>query len=673
MRKLILQILSFISLPLTGVIAQNHSINTSYMDKKMRPQDDFYNYVNGNWMKTTHIPSDRSRWGSFDQLRESTDSISLTILKKSLSQSYPKGSEGQKIADIYTSFIDLKARNKQGISPVKPYLNKVDKVKTFEQFKSLLEEFTPLNMNPFYGFSVDSDFSDSNKNAVYLSDASLGLGRDYYHKDDERSKQVIAQYTNYLSKLLKVFGYTNTEDKARQITNFEKELASELLTVEKIRNSQLLNNPYTLTELKKISNNVNLPAYLSKLGIKTDKVIIPEKNYYENLDKHINPQNLALLKDYLKAYIIRSAASCLTEELDEIDFDFYGRTLNGQKEQRALDKRALSHINHSMGEAFGKLYVAEVFPEEAKANAKELIDYLERSFVIHIKNLSWMSEPTKKKALEKLNQFSVKIGYPDKWRDYSKLEIKSIKNGGSFFQNNLNTIIFNYNKEKNKIGKPVDKSEWFMAPQTVNAYYNPMYNEIVFPAAILQPPFYDYKADAALNFGGIGAVIGHEMSHGFDDSGSQFDGEGNLKDWWTPEDKKKFETATQALVEQFNMFEPLPGANINGQLTLGENIADLGGLAISFDALELYLADKGRPKKIDNFTPEQRYFISWATIWRTKITDEALSNQIKTDPHAPGYYRAIAPLENIDGFYKAFKVKKGDKMFKPKNKRIIIW
>jgi len=674
MNKVKQLIITALLLPAAGIFAQqNDAINLNYMDTTVRPQDDFYNYVNGNWMKITQIPADHSRWGSFDQLSEFTDSVSLNILKKSLTQTYPNGSEGQKIADLYASYMDMDARNKQGLTPIFPYLEKVDAVKTFSDLQKLLEEFTPLGMNPFYGYNVDASFTNSNENAIYLEDVDLGLGRDYYQKDDEKNRKTLQDYTQYLSKLLKVIGYSNPDKTAANVVALEKKLANNLLTVEQIRDVSLMNNPYSVSDLSKLSKNVSLAQYLSDLEVKTDTVIVPEKKYYENLDKNINPKNLALLKDYLKASIIRGSAGSLTKELDDINFDFYGKTLRGQKEQRAMEKRALMSINRIVGEAFGKLYVAEVFPEEAKANAEELIGYLKKSFVIHINNLTWMSPETKAKALEKLDKFTVKIGYPDKWKDYSTLEIVSVKNGGSYFQNRLNANLFNYNYDKNKIGKPVDKTEWHMAPQTVNAYYNPSANEIVFPAAILQPPFYDYKADAAVNFGGIGAVIGHEMSHGFDDSGSQFDGDGNLKNWWTSEDKDKFKEATQALAAQYDAYEPQPGVHVNGQLTLGENIADLGGVSISYDALQLFLKDKGTPGLIENFTPTQRFFFSWATIWRTKVTDEAVINQVKTDPHSPGYFRAVGPLENVNAFYEAFDVKESDKMFKPENKRIVIW
>ena len=663
--------------PATGLFAQtNNAINLNFMDTTVRPQDDFYNYVNGNWMKVTQIPADRSRWGSFDQLAEFTDSVSLNILKKSIAQSYPKGSEGQKISDLYASFMDMDTRNKQGITPVLPYLKKVDAVKTFADLQNLLQDFTPIGLNPFYGYGVEASFNNSNENAVYMGDVDLGLGRDYYQKTDEKSQKTLQDYTHYLSKLLTVFGYKNPDKTAADVVAFEKQLAGELLTVEQLRQPTLLNNPYSVKDLAKFSNNVNFAKYLTNLGVNTDTVIVPEKKYYEDFDKNFNSQNLQLLKDFVKTSIIRSAAGSLTKELDDINFDFYGKTLRGQKEQRAMDKRGMQVVNGSLGEAFGKLYVAEVFPAEAKANAKELIDYLKKSFAVHINNLTWMSPETKQKSLDKLSKFTVKIGYPDKWRDYSTLEIVSVKNGGSYFQNRLNVELYNYNRYKNRVGKPVDKTEWDMTPQTVNAYYNPLNNEIVFPAAILQPPFYDYKADAAVNFGGIGAVIGHEMTHGFDDEGSQFDAQGNLKNWWTVNDRTKFDSVTHALALQYDAYQPLPNSpdvHVNGQLTLGENIADLGGVSISHTALQMYLKDKGAPGLIQGFTPDQRFYMSWATVWRTKITDQAVTNQVKTDPHSPGYFRAIGPLENVDAFYKAFDIKEGDKMFKPKNERIVIW
>ena len=363
----------------------------------------------------------------------------------------------------------------------------------------------------------------------------------------------------------------------------------------------------------------------------------------------------------------------MTKELDEIDFDFYSRQLRGQQEQRAMDKRGLEFVNGSAGELLGKLFVKDNFPPEAKASAEEMVSYLFKSFELHISNLEWMSAETKVKALEKLSKFTVKIGYPDKWRDYSKLEIYSHNEDQALFRNLLNLKKWRYNYMFNKIGQPVDRSEWGMSPQTVNAYFSPSNNEIVFPAAILQYPFYDFRADAAVNFGGMGAVIGHEISHSFDDSGALYDGDGNLKNWWTEEDEQKFKAAGEALAEQYSKYEPVEGVFVNGKFTLGENIGDLGGVSVAFDALKMYLNDHGNLGEIDGFTQEQRFFISWATIWRTKATDESLKNQVNTDSHSPGYYRAFGPIINVDGFFEAFDIKPGDKMYKAPADRIRIW
>jgi putative endopeptidase len=428
-----------------------------------------------------------------------------------------------------------------------------------------------------------------------------------------------------------------------------------------------------MTELSCLVKNVNLPAYLKAVGVNTDKVIIGEIGYYKNLDKFISAQNLPVIKDYLKFHMIHGSASYLSEKLGDMKFAFYGKYLRGQQEQRALNKRGFELINGTLGEAFGKLYVEKYFPAEAKAQMVELIDYLKKSFAVHINNLAWMSSTTKEKAMQKLNKFTVKVAYPDKWKDYSKLTIVPESKGGNLYSNLQNITEWQYNKDLAKIGKPVDKTEWGMTPQTVNAYYNPVNNEIVFPAAILQPPFFNPKADAAVNFGGIGAVIGHEMSHGFDDSGAQFDADGNLVDWWTPEDKANFEKATKALAAQYDKYEPVKGTFVNGTFTNGENIADLGGVNIAYDALQMYLKDKGNPGSISGYTQDQRFFLSWATVWRTLSSEKYMVNQVKTDPHSPGYFRSFGPIINVDAFYIAFDVKQGDKLYKAPADRIKIW
>lgn len=647
---------------------QHQAINLSYMDNAVRPQDDFYNYVNGNWMKTVEIPSDKARWGSFDELREHTDVAVLKILKESLSTNFEKGSDGQKIADLYKSYVDFETRNKLGISPIKPYLAKIDAIKDIKGLYKYLLEVGPERGNPFFSAYVSAHMKNSDINAVYLGGGGLGLGRSYYQKVDEKNTETLAQYAQFISTLYSKVDQRTRDLKGPKVLAFEKEIASYLKTIEESRDAQKRYNPVAVADLGKMVKNVDIAAYIKQLGFTADTVIIGELKYYQNLDKILNQENLPVIKEYLKFNVMNDATGYLTKELDELSFDFYGRKLRGQKEQRELEKRGLEFVNGTVGELLGKLYVKENFPPEAKAACEEMVQYLVKSFNMHIQNLDWMSDETKVKALEKLAKFKVKIGYTDKWKDYSKLAV-----GSSLFDNIKGISRWSFEENLAKQGKPVDKTEWGMTPQTVNAYYSPLFNEIVFPAAILQVPFYDYKADAAVNFGGIGAVIGHELSHGFDDSGSQYDGNGNLNNWWTPADKEKFEAATNALVAQFESYEPVPGVFVNGRFTLGENIGDLGGSSVAFDALKMYLQDKGNPGLIDGFTPEQRFFLSWATIWRTKTTDEFVVNQVKTDPHSPAQYRAFAPIVNLDAFHEAFQTKPGDKLYKPKEDRIKIW
>ncbi|HUH34629.1 MAG TPA: M13 family metallopeptidase [Moheibacter sp.] len=664
-----------ISLLASGGFAQDqfHAIHLEHMDRSVQPQEDFYNFVNGNWMKTAEIPSDRARWGSFDELRENTDVVSLNILKGLLGETHTQGSDEQKINDLYESYIDFEARNKAGLAPLQTYFKQIDAIQNMAQLQAYLTKVTPKGLNSLYGFYVYSHRKNSGQNAVYLSSADLGLGRAYYQKQNESNDETLKQYVQFIDQMYSHTGERTRDFKGPEILSFEKLIADNLLTVEESRDARLRYNPMAVKDLAGLSKNVDLVKYLKDLGVKTDSVIIGEIKFYKNLDQIINQDNLGTIKKYLKFHLLDDMSGYLTEELDELNFDFYGKKLRGQKEQRAIDKRGLEFVNGNAGELLGKLYVKENFPPQAKENAQEMIDYLFRSFKMHINDLEWMSAETKVKALEKLSKFTVKIGYPDKWRDYSKLAVVSHTEKDALFNNIMNLREWRYDYMFNKIGKAVDRSEWGMSPQTVNAYFNSSNNEIVFPAAILQYPFYDYRADAAVNFGGIGAVIGHEISHGFDDSGALIDGDGNLKDWWTAQDFEKFNAAGAALAEQYNQYEPVAGNFVNGEFTLGENIGDLGGVNVAYDALLMYLKDKGNPGKIDGFTAEQRFFISWATVWRTKSTDEALINQIKTDPHAPGYYRSFGPLINVDGFHKAFGIKKGDKMYKAPKDRIKIW
>ena len=647
-------------------------LSLAEMDTTVRPQDDFYNYVNGTWAKTAKIPADKPTWGSFHILREKTDENCLLILDNLLKEKFAQGTEGQKIKDLYESFINWKKRDAEGLKPIEGYLNKIEAIKNLTDLQKYLEEVTPEGENPICAWGVYADMKDSNMNTVYLGNFSIGMGRDYYQKDNKENTEALQKYQDYVKAIFKVLKDDKAAEKAKQMVDFERSVAKLMLTNEEDRNPNLSYNPQTMAELSKLVKNLNLPQFLKNVGVNTDKVVVSEIRLYKQYDKFINEKNLPLIKDYLKYQLVADNASNLTKELDELSFNFYNKELQGQQEQRPMNKRALSVINSILGEAFGKLYVEKYFPPKAKEEMVTLVDYLKKSFAQHIKDVTWMSDATKEKALAKLNKFTVKVGYPDKWEDYSKLTIEPAAKT-VYFANLQRVSEWAYQKSLEKVGKPVDKTKWGMSPQTVNAYYNPLYNEIVFPAAILQPPFFNFEADPAVNFGGIGAVIGHEMTHGFDDSGAEFDGDGNLKNWWTPEDKKNFENATKALAKQYDQYEPVKGVFVNGTFTSGENIADLGGVNIAFDALQMYLKDKGNVGKISNFTQDQRFFISWGTVWRTLSTDKYLTNQVKTDPHSPGYFRSFGPLVNVDAWYKAFDVKEGDKLYKKPEDRIKIW
>ncbi|MDN3606461.1 M13 family metallopeptidase [Kaistella yonginensis] len=652
---------------------KDEGLNLSFMDTSVRPQDDFFSYVNGNWMKTAEIPSDKSSWGSFNALREDVDNASLGILDIILADKFAPGSEGQKIQNLYGTFMDWDKRNADGINPIKGDLQKIDNIKTVAQLQTYLTEATKTGDNPFYAWRVGPDMKNSVMNAVYLGGASLGLGRDYYQKENEANTKTLGEYKNYLAQLFEVIGYANADQTAQRVVAFERQLANDMLTNEQNRDANLRYNPKTLPELSKLVTHIDLPKYLRDATVKTDKVIVSEIKYYQNMDSWMNERTLPLIKEYMKARMVSGNAGNLDKKLDDLNFNFYSKYLQGQQEQRPMNKRGLGVINSVLGEAFGKLYVDQYFPAEAKKQMEIYIGYLKKSFKQHIADNDWMSPETKVKAQEKLSKFSVKIAYPDTWKDYSKLQLMGTADGGTYYKNLQNITEWSYAKNLAKVGQPVDKTEWGMSPQTVNAYYSGSNNEIVFPAAILQPPFFNFKADPAVNFGGIGAVIGHEIGHGFDDSGSRFDGDGNLNNWWTDVDRKNFDAKVGQLAAQYDKYEPVKGSFVNGKFTSGENIGDLGGVAVAYTALQMYLKDHGNPGLISGFTQDQRFFMSWATVWRTKSTEKYMVNQVKTDPHSPGYFRAFGPLVNQDSFYKAFDLKPTDKLYKAPSERIKIW
>ena len=645
-------------------------LELSAMDTSVRPGDDFYNYVSGSWMKTAKIPADKPAWGSFYMLMEKTDEQCLSILDDLLKKEYPKGSEGEKIQTLYKEYISWDKRNADGLKPLELYFQKIDAIHSLNDLQNYLQEMTSKRANHICPIGVYADMKNSKMNAVYLGNFALGLGKDYYQKENPSNTEALAKYQDYVADIFKVLKDPLPQEKAKQIVAFEKNIAKYMLTSEEENNPNLSYNPVTTKELSSLVKNLNLPELLEKVGVHTDGVILTEIGLYKHYDTFINEKNLPLIKDYLRYKLVTLNSNFLTQELNDLTFNFYNKYLMGQQEQRPMNKRALELINGILGEAFGKLYVEKYFPEKAKDQMLTLIDYLKKSFAQHIKNVTWMGDTTKEKAMEKLHKFSVKVGYPDKWEDYSKLTMNPEV---SLFENITQVGEWAFQKALDKVGKEVDKTKWVLPPQTVNAYYDPTSNEIVFPTGILQPPFFSFEADPAVNFGGIGGVIGHEMTHGFDVSGAEFDANGNLQNWWEPADKENFQKATEALAKQYDQYEPVKGIFVNGTMTNVENIADLGGVNIAFDALQMYLKDHGSVGKISGFTQEQRFFLAWASVWRTLSTDQYITNQVKVDPHSPDYLRAFAPLTNVDAWYKAFDVKEDDKLYRKPEDRVKIW
>jgi putative endopeptidase len=669
-----------IALGINNVNAQqDHSgINTSLMDKSVKPSQDFFRFVNGTWLNNTEIPADRVRWGSFDELRQKTDVDALRILDEaSKDPKYTSTTDQGKAVNLYKTIMDTVARDKAGIKPLKPYLAKINAVKNVADLQKLMIEMASEGGIGFFSVGVGTDAKNSNKNVVNVGPGSVGLpDRDYYVSEDADSKEKREKYVLHVARMLEFLG----EKPAAAKKNAEKILALETAMsqprfdrVER-RDRRKSYNPMTIADLQKLNNSVNWEKYITGIGLpKVDTLIVSQPKYMQALETIFNENKVEDWKAYMRWTLLNSSASKLSTTIEKANWDFYSKTLSGAIKQRPRNEGALQVVNGPTGEALGKLYVEKMFPAEAKAKAEKMIKNVIRAFETRINNLSWMSEATKVQAIQKLNKMSVKIGYPDKWKDYSALTIKSPAEGGSYFENSKNITNWNFKRNIDKLGKPVDKTEWGMSPQTVNAYFNPSNNEIVFPAAILQPPFYDYKADEAVNYGGIGAVIGHEISHGFDDSGSRYNSDGNLVNWWTDEDLKQFTALGTALADQYSALEPLPGTKVDGKFTLGENIGDLGGINAAYDGLQLYLKENGNPGLIDGFTPEQRLFISWATIWRSKMRDEAIKNQVKTDPHSPAMYRAYVPLLNLETFHQAFDIKPGDGMYLAPEKRVKIW
>lgn len=644
---------------------------TADVSKSEKPQNDFYKYINENWEKRTKIPDTKPAWGSFTELSEKNQDFLRNLIKE-LKGKKELTNDEKKILTLYNSYFDIAGRNRTGLAPLKKELEQISSIKNIDDFEKFSVESTKKGGGILYGWGIGADLNDSKNYAVYLGAAGGGLSRDYYQKDTPENREIIKKYTDFVSDILKYIGENDTDEKAKSIVEFEKKIAQTLLTNEEMHDIKKRNNVRTVSELSKITKNVDLADYLKKSGVNTEKVIIGEIKYYENLDSLINNENLEVIKNYMKFHLASNSASLLTDELGQKSYNFYGKYLNGQKQREVLEKRALYFVNANLGEIIGKVYVERSFSPEAKKDTQEMVDYIVKAFRNRMSGLTWMSKETKEKALEKLGKFTVKIGYPDKWRNFDELNFdKSL----SLYEQTEKINEWAYKEELKEVGKPVDKAKWFMNAHEVNAYYSPTGNEIVFPAGILQFPFYDLvKSGPGSNFGGIGAVIGHEITHGFDVSGANFDGDGNVKDWWTAEDRKKFDSITKKLEEEFSGYSVSENVKVNGKFTLTENIADLGGVNIAYDALKMYLADHPEKNvKVNGVSQEELFFMNYARIWRQKATEEYLNNLAKSDSHSPNYFRVNGTLINVDAFHELFKTRKGDRLYKESSERIKIW
>ena len=652
-----------------------HGIILENMDTSVNPKDDFYNYVNGNWMKNTKIPEDRTIWGGFSVLRKSTDSDVLEILAKAKkSGNYASNTDQAKALFLFDSKLDIDTRNAAGTIPLQPALDAIASIENLKDLQTVLMT-TPNVSSPFIDFISFADLNDSAINAAYVTENGLGLGdRDYYLDMDTKSVEIRSKYVEHISRMLQFLGddEISATASAEKILAMETQLAIPRLDKVQSRDMRNYNNPTSISEIQLLIPSLNIENMMADKGIKQkiDTLIVTQPKFIIALNSFLTEHTIDDIKTLLRWDTFVSSANRLTEEIEVANWEFYSKYLRDAKEMRPAKERALTVVNNNVGEALGKLYVDAKFPPEAKENAEEMIANVIASYQARIQLLDWMSDETKTKAIEKLDKFTIKIGYPDTWEDYSTMEIKK---ENTYFENITAINKWALAKNLSEIGEPVDKTAWGMSPQTVNAYFNPLNNEIVFPAAILQAPFYDYLADDAVNYGGIGAIIGHEISHAFDDSGARFDANGNLVNWWSEEDLKQFTARGDALAAQYSKIEVLDSVYINGKFTLGENIGDLGGVLGAYDGLQLLYEKNGRPEDIDGFKAEQRFFMSWATVWRTLTRDEELRNRIKTDPHSPGMVRATQPLINIDAFYEAFDIKEGDGMFVPTEERVRIW
>ena len=648
-------------------------IDRANMDLAVKPGDNFFEYANGTWLKNNEIPAKETRWGSFNVLRDFNINAVKTLLNKAeADQNAAPGSIEKRVGDFYAAAMDSVTIEKLGYTPIKPELDKISRI---TDLNGVLNEVAVMRTtgiaSPLFGFYIGQDSKNVNKMIVHLSQGGTSLpDRDYYLKSDARTQKIQSAYKNYIVTLFTLTGtdQATAQKNAETIFGIEKALASAQMSRVEMRDPQKTYNKFAVAGFSKTTPDLNWMDLMAKMKVKgQDSLVVSNPKFFTDEDALLKATPVNDWKTYLQWNVLKGSASYLSSPFVKAQFAF-GQVLSGQKVQTPRWQRMSSLTDGAIGELLGQLYVKEYFTPEAKARMTELVANLRKAYEIRISKIDWMSDATKKKAIDKLHAFSPKIGYPDKWKNYTGLVV----NRNTFFQNVKNSDIWDYNEMIDRLGKPVDRTLWGMTPPTVNAYYNPVMNEIVFPAGILQFPFFDPKADDAVNYGGIGAVIGHEMSHGFDDQGSQYDKDGTLRNWWTAEDRKKFDAKTAALAKQFSDYTILDSIHLNGKLTLGENIGDLGGLNVAYTAFKLTKQGQGN-EKIDGFTPDQRFFLSWAQVWRGKVLPESAAQQVVVDPHSPEQYRAIGAPVNMDAWYAAFDVKPGDKLYKKPEDRIRIW
>lgn len=651
-------------------------LNEANFDKSVNAADDFYEFACGGWMKNNPLPAAYSRYGSIDMLGENNNKRINAILSELKDKTFEEGTVERKLSDLYKLAVDSIGREKNGVKPVMGILKKLEDAKTVDQLFEVQLSMAPYGDTEFYNAFVGADEKNAKQNILNLSQGGITLGQKEYYLDNDSSTTSIREaFKKHIIRMFKLFGFSEdaATKKMQNIMKLETELAKVSKSSTELRDPEANYNKMTLKDFDAKYPNLKLEKQMNAAGLKTEyiqEMVVGQPAFMAGVDKILSKITPDEYRDYMEWGQIISAADYLNNEVVEANFDFFGKTKSGRKENHPLWKRATTQVEGEMGQALGKIYVEKYFPASSKERMLTLVKNLQEALGERIKEQTWMSEDTKKNALEKLNKFYVKIGYPDEWIDMSELTIDPSK---SYYENiqECNRFWNKYQIDK-KAGKPVDKDEWYMYPQTVNAYYNPTTNEICFPAGILQPPFFDPKADDAFNYGAIGVVIGHEMTHGFDDQGRHYDKEGNMKDWWTEEDGKKFNERADLYADFFSNIEVLPGLKGNGRFTLGENLADHGGLQVAFYGLKKAMETNEIETK-DGFTPEQRFFLAYAGVWASNITDEEIRNRVKSDPHSLCRWRVNGALPHIDMWYEAFDVKEGDKMYIPKSKRLELW